>query len=294
MVLDQPIGEMVNVNRRAVHVHCMGEGIPTIWLENGWASVSLNWLPFQEVLAQHTRVCAYDRAGYGWSEPNGINRSAQKEADEFSELLDVLGQDEPFILVAWSGGGPVAQIVAADHPDKVTGLVLIDAIPPGYDLWAAQAFPNQFWQERQEQLEIVRQYAEKAASHELKYEDIAGWFVQPTLDLYGERYTKLLLENPHSWWTYYWENQFVMISSAQVKAKVSVSDLPMKVMIASHLPEDQSIYQQSLGRMWQTMQQAQAALSTHSEVIWVDAGHAIFRYNPQAVIDAVLDLMDTT
>ena len=126
--IGKPVGQMVDVNGRGVHVHCMGEGSPTIWLENGWAGVTLGWLPFQEMLAQHTRVCAYDRAGSGWSEPSNMFRTAQNEADEFVELLDVLGETEPFILLAWSGGGPVAQIVTSDHPDKVMGLILMDLV----------------------------------------------------------------------------------------------------------------------------------------------------------------------
>ena len=63
------IGELVDVNGRSVLVHCVGEGSPTVWLENGWAAMVVTWQPFQDQLAGHTRVCAYDRAGMGWSDP---------------------------------------------------------------------------------------------------------------------------------------------------------------------------------------------------------------------------------
>jgi pimeloyl-ACP methyl ester carboxylesterase len=292
--IGEPLGEIVDVHGRGVHVHCTGEGGPTIWLENGWAGTTLGWLPFQEMLAQQTRVCAYDRAGSGWSEPSDIIRTAQNEADEFVQLLDVLGETEPFILLAWSGGGPVAQIVVADHPDKVIGLILMDAIPPQYDLWAMQTYPYSYWQEKQHHLEKIRAYAEQSALQKLRYEDIPEWFVQSLLDTHGDRYLKLILNNPNYWWTYYWENQFVLTSGSQVQTKVSHSNIPIKVIISSQLPADTSSYHQNLARMWQSMQEVQARLSTDGEVIWVDAGHAIFREQPQIVIDLILSMIDST
>ena len=289
--IGEPVGKLIDVNGHKIHVHSKGEGGPTVWLENGWAAVSIGWEPFHSMLAQHIRVCAYDRAGIGWSEPNGIDRSAQAEANEFAELLDAMGETDPIILVAWSGGGPVAQIFAADHPERVAGLVLIDAIPPAYHPWVIKTFPNRFWQESQTHLEDIRSRAEKAAKGELKFDDIHSWFTQSILDEYGELYKKIILNNPHYWWTYYWENQFIITSGRQVESKVTPTDMPLKVLIASQLPEDRSVYRQSQARMWQTMQQGQAALSTKGEALWIDAGHAIFREKPQAVINAVLDII---
>ena len=86
--LGQPFGRMVDVDGRAVHIVEMGAGAPTVWLENGWLATCLGWQPFQRMLAAHTRVCAYDRAGIGFSDPVDSQRCAQNEADEFAELLD--------------------------------------------------------------------------------------------------------------------------------------------------------------------------------------------------------------
>ena len=161
--LGEPLGEIVDVAGRAVHIVEMGAAGPTIWLENGWLGTTLGWQPFQAMLAAHTRVCAYDRAGIAWSDPSDSHRSAQHEADEFAALLNSLGETDPVILLAWSGGCPVAQIFAADHPERVAGLILMDGIPPGYDLWATQAYPNRYPRERFERMEAVRRFAEKSA-----------------------------------------------------------------------------------------------------------------------------------
>jgi len=290
--LEGPLGEMVDVDGRMVHVYCIGEGSPTVWLENGWSALVLSWQPFQEVLSEYSRVCSYDRAGYGWSEANGIDRSAQAAANEFAALLDVMGEEDPFVLAAWSGGGLVSQIYAANHPDKVLGLALIEGLPPTYDLWATQTFPNQYWQGTQESLESVRGYAEQSAAGELTYDDISWWFNEALSERYGDYYHDLILENPDYWYTYYWETQMVIASGAQVQAAVSLTDMPMKVIISSQLPKDDlSVYRQTRARMWQTLQHQQASLSTNSEVIWSDTGHAVFREDPELVVNAILALI---
>jgi len=290
--LGKPLGELVNVAGRAVHVQEMGAGYPTVWLENGWLGTTLGWETFQGALAAQTRVCAYDRAGIAWSDPADTDRSAQSEADEFAALLDAMGEDEPIILLAWSGGGLVAQIFAADHRDRVAGLILMDAIPPDYDLWATQAFPTRYPRERFERMELVRRFAEKAAAKSLTKGDIGDWLTPALLAQYGERYLNLLLNNPNYWWTYYWQNQYLMASDAQVRSKGNLGDLPLTVIVATQDWWGAEPYTQSLGQMWRALQYAQARLSTRGIVQPVEAGHAIFRERPEAVIAAVLDMIE--
>ncbi len=291
--LSEPLGKLVEVDGRAVHMLEMGRGSPTVWLENGWLGLTMGWQSFQQQLSAYTRVCAYDRAGNAWSDPSDSYRSAQNEADEFAALLEALGEDEPIIILAWSGGGPVAQVFAADHPERVAGLILMDAIPPGYDLWATQTYPERYAQEKQDQLEAVRGFAEKAAARQLQESDIASWMTPAIVERYGERYKKLLLNNPNYWWTYYWQNQYVIASGAQVQSKSSLHDLPLTVLVANRHERGEEVYHRSLGEMWCAMQYAQARLSTCGAVLPVDAGHAIFRERPQVVVDAVLAMIAT-
>ena len=291
--LGEPSGRIVEVDGRAVHIIEMGAGRPTVWLENGWLGVTLGWQPFQQMLAQHTRVCAYDRAGIAWSDPADCNRSAQNEADEFAALLATLGETEPIIILAWSGGGLVAQIFAADHPQRVAGLILIDGIPPGYDLWATQAYPSRYPRERIQRMEQVRRFAEKAAAGALRETDIADWLTPELLEQFGGRYVNLLLSNPNYWWTYYWQNQYLIASDAQVRSKGKLGDLPLTVIVATQDWWGDEPYAQSLGQMWRALQYPQARLSTRGTVLPVQAGHAVFRDQPSAVIDAVLEMLQT-
>ena len=289
--LGEPIGKIVDVGGRAVHVVEMGQGSPRVWLENGWLGTTLGWGCFQHKLAEHTRVCAYDRAGIAWSDPVDSNRSAQIEANEFVALLDALGENEPVILLAWSGGGPVAQIVAADHPERVAGLILMDGIPPGYDLWATQTYPERYPRERFERMETVRCFAEKAAAGKLREADIVEWLTPEILQRHGKRYLKLLLNNPNYWWTYYWQNQYLIASDAQTRSKGKLGDLPLFVIVAMQdLPGDDP-YTKSLGQMWRALQYPLTRLSTRGQVRPVAAGHAVFRERPEAVIAAVQDMV---
>ena len=294
---DPFIGELVDVNGRNVLVHCVGEGSPTVWMENGWAAMVVTWQPFQEQLAEHSRVCSYDRAGMGWSDPNGSDRTAYNSAVEFAELLEVLGESEPFIVVAWSCGAPIAQIYAAQHPDMVLGLVLMDACGLNYDRWVMETYPFGTGQSPAGQvswLETVRGYAEAAAAGELLYDDISWWFNSTSSELYGDLYYNLILHNPHYWNTYMWETLYgVMgVNSDQVKAVITQTDMPITAIIAA---DDHSAEPVAQSRSWMfsTAQISNTTYSSNASVIWAETSqHAIFRAEPDTVINAVLEMME--
>ena len=70
-----PPGVLVNVDGHKMHIYCMGEGSPTIILDHVGGGSSMDWALIQPKLAEHTRVCAYDRAGFGWSDYNPAPRT---------------------------------------------------------------------------------------------------------------------------------------------------------------------------------------------------------------------------
>lgn len=294
---DPFIGELVDVNGRNVLVHCVGEGSPTVWMENGWAAMVVTWQPFQEQLAEHTRVCSYDRAGMGWSDPNGSDRTAFNSAVEFAELLEVLDESEPFIVVAWSCGAPIAQIYAAQNPDMVLGLVLMDACGLNYDRWVMETYPFGTGQSPAGQvswLESVRGYAEAAAAGELLFDDISWWFNSTSSELYGDLYYNLILHNPHYWYTYMWETLYgVMgVNSDQVKAVITQTDMPITAIIAADDPSEEPVAQ-SRSWMFSTAQISNTTYSSNPSVIWAETSqHAIFRAEPDTVINAVLDMTE--
>ena len=120
-------GQLVDVGGYRLHLHCVGEGSPTVVLDAGLGAFSLDWGAVQPQIAATTRVCAYDRAGLGWSEPGPRPRSPQQFADELHTLLTNAGVEGPYVLVAHSISGKTARLFASQHPNEVAGMVLIDA-----------------------------------------------------------------------------------------------------------------------------------------------------------------------
>jgi pimeloyl-ACP methyl ester carboxylesterase len=87
------------------------------------------YIRFQRLLSRHYRVYFHDRAGYHLSErpPGSKPLTAQQNAQELRELLEVIGVKPPYILAGHSYGG-IAARAFADKMGKgeVTGLVLLD------------------------------------------------------------------------------------------------------------------------------------------------------------------------
>ena len=94
--LDRAPGEMVSVGNHKLHIRCMGEGSPTVILESGAPATSIEWSAWvQPEVAKATRVCAYDRAGLGWSEAGPTPRDAEQITSELHALLENAGIEGP-------------------------------------------------------------------------------------------------------------------------------------------------------------------------------------------------------
>ncbi|MBG0830339.1 alpha/beta fold hydrolase [Planomonospora sp. ID67723] len=122
-------GRLVDVGGHRLHLHCEGPraGGPTVLLDAGWGESSSTWAGVRSALAARSvRACAYDRAGYAWSEPGPGPRDAGRAAGELHALLERSGETGPFVLAAHSYGGHVVRLLADRHPERVAGLVLVD------------------------------------------------------------------------------------------------------------------------------------------------------------------------
>jgi pimeloyl-ACP methyl ester carboxylesterase len=120
-------GLMVLVGEHRLHLYCSGRGEPAVVLDAGLGGTSLDWTRVQPELAKYTRVCTYDRAGYGWSEPGPRPRSSGRIAEELRTLLRTAAVPEPYVLVGHSFGGYNVRLFASNYPEETAGVVLVDA-----------------------------------------------------------------------------------------------------------------------------------------------------------------------
>src|SRR5690349_12648719 len=80
-------GKLVDVGGYKLHINCTGTGSPTVILDAGLGGTSLDWSKVQPAVTRFTRVCSYDRAGYGWSESGPGPRTSQQIVTELHLLL---------------------------------------------------------------------------------------------------------------------------------------------------------------------------------------------------------------
>lgn len=129
-ILDDYPGQKISVGGHSLHIDCRGYGSPLVILESGLGGFSTEWQHVQERLSNRTRVCAYDRAGYGWSDDGPLPRTATRNMRELRALLQAAGEQPPFLLVGQSYGGFVVRLFAEQYADEVSGVVLLDASSP--------------------------------------------------------------------------------------------------------------------------------------------------------------------
>jgi pimeloyl-ACP methyl ester carboxylesterase len=135
-------GQLIDIGGYRLHLYCMGnetDGSPTVILEPGLGGSSPTWALIQPEVAKVTRVCAYDRAGLGWSDPapRGISRVGHEVANELHILLQKANIAGPYVMVGHSSGGLYALSFAHQYPRDVVGMVLLDSSHP--DQWLTPA-----------------------------------------------------------------------------------------------------------------------------------------------------------
>lgn len=135
-----PPGRMVDVGGFELHVYCTGQGSPTVILDALFPGTVSNWAWVQPELAKSTRVCAYDRAGLGWSDSGPEPRDALRHAQELHALLQNADIDGPYVLVGHSLGGLFSRMFADQYPNEVAGMALVEATNP--DTWVRRGLPE--------------------------------------------------------------------------------------------------------------------------------------------------------
>ena len=129
-------GVQIEIGNRTLFLTCVGQGSPTVLLEAGLGADHAAWTMLQPAVAEVTRVCSYDRAGTGQSDPAPTPRTGQAIVADLHTLLDSAGITDSLILVGHSFGGLYVRLYAAEYPAEVAGLVLVD---PVHEAWWSRA-----------------------------------------------------------------------------------------------------------------------------------------------------------
>jgi pimeloyl-ACP methyl ester carboxylesterase len=126
-----PPGQLVDVGGYRLHLNCTGTGSPTVVIDSGQGDWSASWSSWvQPEVAKTTRVCTYDRAGYGWSESGSRPPTVEQFAKELHTLLQNAGIPGPYVLVGHSLGGFTVRVFVHEYVADVAGVVLVESMTP--------------------------------------------------------------------------------------------------------------------------------------------------------------------
>ena len=123
-------GRTYLVNGHRLYLDCVGSGSPTVVLFSGLGEWTPNWAWVQANVSRSTRVCAFDRAGEGWSGAKPTRQDGHQMADDLHALLRAAHVPPPYVLAGHSVGGTYALVYAAQYPRQVAGIALIDSSTP--------------------------------------------------------------------------------------------------------------------------------------------------------------------
>lgn len=282
-------GDLVTVRGRQMHIHCHGQGSPTVVLDAGQGAWSIAWADLVPRLDDTTRVCSYDRAGNGWSEPAHDDRSPQVMADDLAALLDAAAIDSPYIIVASSAAALHARLVAAQKPDVVSGLVLIDP---------ATEYDNEILSE-----DLKRQQRSAVGMFQ-------GFGLAARLGLVRlvnpkeiAPYAPFIAQDPvqpEVYYSYVSTSQWWQTSQQEFSARLNdealsyvrdngaFPDIPVVVIGAEHGTGDPELDQQRLVRL-----RTLAAEATQGKFVLAEgSSHDILRERPEIVTETIRDMVD--
>jgi pimeloyl-ACP methyl ester carboxylesterase len=291
---------------RRIHLFCLGKGSPTVILTaggGGWAGV---WSKVQAPIALKTRVCAWDRAGWGFSDPSSAPQDVSHTTADLEEALNSAKIDGPYVLVGHSAGSYESLLFADRHPRQVLGMVLIDPSFPDQDRRRGLVAPR-FSAFEQKNLDRAVA-ALKTCAAELKSGRLTIGSPDPDKCLdypptFPRELRAALLRldtNPARLMTEASTvEQFSHSSVIVVNAKRNYRSMPIRVLTAAdhpvppNLPADAAVEWPIFGLEWQHAHDAMAALSADGINTTVDGtSHYIQNLKPAVVISSVDEVID--
>jgi len=252
-----------------LHIECGGRGAPAVILDAGLGGSSLEWVFVVERLRRLTRVCTYDRAGYGGSDTGPLPRTSARIVDELHHLLESAGVAPPYVLAGHSFGGYNMQLFARRYPALTAGLVLIDA-----------SHPDQVERFEAPPLNMVTAPSSRAGIVQFREQPPAHLALPPRVRI-------KVTEQAQRWRTRRTLSAELLSfrdSAAQVRAAPPLGATPLVVLSRGRQDADMTSRKQTFERMWLALQSELAASSSvAAHLLALGAGHQIHVEQPDAV-----------
>jgi pimeloyl-ACP methyl ester carboxylesterase len=280
-------GRLVTLpDRRRINLRCTGRGSPTVLLEAGFGAWSFAWNKVQPAVARVTRVCAYDRAGYGFSDPGPLPRDGAAIARDLDRALQASGVRGPFILAGHSAGGLYVRLFAARRLHEIDGMVLLDPTVERAERRSVST-PG----EVADGLEPIRRRVIKCLdAARSRQTDVAG-----CVPKVGGPHTRAMSRVPATWTTQLSELDTLLTDTSDQVDRVGdlLKDVPVIVFTASStgLPargDDPGV------AMRQELQRKLAAQFDKGDQRIVRSSHLVMNDRPEVVVAAILELVDAS
>ena len=284
-------GHLVQAGSIRMNIDCSGQGSPTVILESGSGGPSVDWLMVQPEVAKFSRVCSYDRAGYGWSDSSPEPRSSLQIARELKQLLQAASEKGPYVLVGHSMGGYDIRVCTGQYPNDVAGMVLVDAshedqelrAPESIRKWSQDYRKHPSWKKLKYFFQLQLGWARLMADRDAP----AFW-----PKAFREEENFLTLPTKHQFATIDEDQVFSTLSAAQVRSAGNLGDRPLIVLTATRqddipaeIPPKDTQAEEDL---WvHQLQPELARLSTRGKQIVVDSSHEMPTEHPEVVISAI-------
>ena len=280
-------GRLVDIGGRSIQLNCVGTGSPTVVLEAGLGDNILEWERLQAEVAKFTRVCAYDRAGYGGSDAGPMPRTSQRIAEELHLLLGSAGEKPPYLLAASSFGGYNVRVFNGLYPEEVTGLVLADCVQEDqYDMLPV------WWNGTGKALLARYQRQARWAPVYIGMGVAQVWGLWQGIHYKAGHLvlqTKFVKARAS-------ELESIRISAEQARSAAHMEDKPLIVLTAGKSDPSLSNSREDFHRAWvEELQPRLARLSKLGRMaVLLDSGHDIPNERPDAIVDAVRELAYST